>query len=101
MTIAVCFQCGALKFGAFCPCGECAAAPKTEDELALSLAMTDHYFEKHVLDQMGAAIRDGDPPHLSPETYQHLIASLRRAGLREMLEKITRENAARDETPKE
>jgi hypothetical protein len=42
MTTAVCFRCGKLKFGAFCPC-ECGAMPQTEDELAISLAMTDHY----------------------------------------------------------
>ena len=44
MTTAVCFRCGELKFGAFCPC-QCGAMPQTEDELAISLAMTDHYFD--------------------------------------------------------
>ena len=67
MTAAVCFKCGAIKFGAFCPCDECEAAPSSEDELALSLAMTDHYFDQATLDQMGAAVRDGHPPQLSPE----------------------------------
>ena len=85
MTIAVCFRCGTLKFGAFCPCGECTAVPQTEDELALSLAMTDHYFDTPTLDQMGASIRDGKPPHLSPETREHLIASFRESGLLEQL----------------
>ena len=46
MTTAVCYKCGALKFGAFTPCGKCQSAPSTEDELALSMGMTDHYFDK-------------------------------------------------------
>ena len=59
MTTAVCFKCGAIKFGAFVPCPECGGFPRNEDELALSLAMTDHYFDMPTLDQMGATIRDG------------------------------------------
>jgi hypothetical protein len=50
MTRAVCFKCGAIKFGAFCPCPECGDVPATEDDLALSLAMSDHYFDMATLD---------------------------------------------------
>jgi hypothetical protein len=41
MTIAICFACGAIKFGALCPCKTCAATPKSEDEIAVSLLLTD------------------------------------------------------------
>jgi hypothetical protein len=97
MTIAVCFQCGAQKFGAFCPCGECRAVPQTEDELALSLAMTDHYFDQQTLDQMGAAVRDGKPPHLSPETREGLLASLRRHGIADKLREMAAQVKPEDE----
>jgi hypothetical protein len=85
MTMAVCFKCGAIKFGAFCPCPECQALPKSEDDLALSLAMTDHYFDMPTLEQMGAAVRDGNPPHLDPETRANLVNSFRGTGLLEQL----------------
>lgn len=81
MTMAVCFKCGKTKFGAFVSCPECHAAPKSEDDLALSLAMTDHYFDMPTLEQMGAAVRDGKPPHLNPETRASLIETIRTSGI--------------------
>jgi hypothetical protein len=77
MTIAVCFRCGAIKFGAFVPCTECGADPKTEDDLALSLAMTDHYFDRDALEQMGRRVAEGHPPKLDPQTRQQLVESFR------------------------
>lgn len=85
MTMAVCFKCGVIKFGAFVPCPQCSATPKTEDDLVLSLAMTDHYFDMPTLEQMGAAVRDGNPPHLDPQTYTQMIEMIRSSGMLGML----------------
>jgi len=52
MTIAVCLGCGEFKFGAFNSCGKCGAKPRDVDELALSLAMSDHYFDEPTLEQI-------------------------------------------------
>jgi hypothetical protein len=79
--MAVCFKCGVIKFGAFVPCPQCAAFPQTEDDLALSLAMTDHYFDMPTLEQMGAAVRDGNPPHLDPKSHAQLIQQIRDSGM--------------------
>ena len=77
MPTAVCFRCGEFKFGAFCPC-QCGAMPQTEDELAISLAMTDHYFDEPTLQQLGAAIqKTGTPPALDPQSHANIIALLR------------------------
>jgi hypothetical protein len=81
MTVAVCFKCGIIKFGAFVPCPDCSAAPQTEDDLVLSLAMTDHYFDRPTLEQMGAAVREGKPPHLDPQTHAQMIEMIRSTGL--------------------
>jgi hypothetical protein len=81
MTMAVCFKCGVIKFGAFVPCPECAAFPQSEDDLALSLAMTDHYFDMPTLEQMGASVRDGKPPHLDPESHAQLVQQIRSSGM--------------------
>jgi hypothetical protein len=80
LTIAVCWKCGESKFGAFTPCGKCKAMPGSEDDLALSLAMTDHYFDMATLKQMGASIASGNPPQLDPETRENLIKTVRQSG---------------------
>jgi hypothetical protein len=85
MTMAVCFKCGVIKFGAFCPCQECAATPATEDEVALSLAMTDHYFDRETLERIGADIRVGKPIQLDDQTRNNLITQLRSMGVLERL----------------
>ncbi len=81
MTMAVCFKCGTIKFGAFCPCQVCQAMPANEDDLAISLTMTDHYFDMPTLEQMGATIRDGKPVHLDEASKANILVSLRESGM--------------------
>ncbi|ANE54044.1 hypothetical protein [Methylomonas sp. DH-1] len=76
MTQAVCFKCGEIKFGAFVLCPNCNARPAADEELILSLAMTDHYFDLATMKQMGAAIKNGNPPHLDEKSRQDLQKQL-------------------------
>ena len=73
MTVAVCYKCGAMKFGAFSACKQCGAMPSSEDDYALSLSITDHYFDISTLEEMGRNIAIGTPPHLDPESRRNLI----------------------------
>ncbi len=77
MTIAICVKCGEFKFGAFAPCPKCLALPKSEDEHALSLMLTDHFLDQPTLETMGVEIKRGNPPSLDPETREELIQELR------------------------
>ncbi len=77
MTIAVCWKCGAMKRGAFNPCLKCNSAPITEDELAVSMELSDHCFEKNQLEQMGARIASGTKVTLAPENRKNIIKTLR------------------------
>lgn len=77
MTFAVCFKCGHLKFGAFLPCDDCSALPQNEEEVALSLAMTDHYFDLETLKQIGTSIAHGKPPHLDEQTHAQMLELIR------------------------
>jgi hypothetical protein len=77
MTTAVCFNCGEIKFGAFTSCDQCMVTPVYEDDLAISLAMTDHYFDIPTLEQMASDIRSGKRLTLEPETYESLIQLVR------------------------
>ena len=65
MTQAVCFKCGDIKWCAFNPCEKCGARPKSDDELMLSLAFTDHYFDLAKLQQIGRDIEADKPPQLA------------------------------------
>ena len=81
MTIAICFQCGAVKFGAFVPCDKCGATPRSEEDVALSMGMSDHYFDTETLEQMGRMVREGTPPQLNDETRTRVIESLHSSGI--------------------
>jgi hypothetical protein len=76
VTTAICFKCGTKKFGAFNPCRACKAQPRSDDELVLSLAMTDHSFPEQTLDAMGARIASGLPVNLNPETRAGMLEAL-------------------------
>ena len=78
MTQAVCHNCGEIKFGAFIMCQSCKTTPSTDDDLALSLAMTDHYFDTAVLQQMSLSIKQGNPLHLDEKTRLTLLDQIRK-----------------------
>jgi hypothetical protein len=62
-----------MKWGAFNPCEKCGARPHNDDDLALSLALSDHYFDKDRLEQIGGDIAKGKPVHLDPGTRANML----------------------------
>jgi hypothetical protein len=61
-------KCGAIKHGAFNSCAACGARLLSEDDLACSLALSDHYFSADVLEEVSASMLAGNPrPSLPPE----------------------------------
>lgn len=85
MTQAVCFNCGAIKFGAFVTCPECSEQPREDRELVLSLAMTDQYFDMPTLQRMASDIRDGESLHLQPDQERQMLDQIERLGVRQLL----------------
>jgi hypothetical protein len=84
MTDAVCFYCGDMKFGAFTDCPTCGVKPETDDDLALSLALTDHYLSKANLEQFSQSIQAGKPACLDDdvrEKFLHNLAEFRKTKL--------------------
>jgi hypothetical protein len=59
MTVAICFKCGAMKFGAFTPCEKCNAVPEKKDDFKQSILLTSHYFQNERLKDLGAKIEQG------------------------------------------
>lgn len=104
MTVAVCYKCGAIKHGALVLCPECLGHPETEDDMALSLAMTDHYFDLPTLERMGEAVREGEPPRLDPATHAGIVAMIRQCGMAAELKRLAEgwgevEEGPRDDRP--
>ena len=57
MTKAICFSCGAEKFGALTQCGACKSTPRVEGDLALSLVLSDHLSSETQLEVLAHEIR--------------------------------------------
>jgi hypothetical protein len=55
MTMALCFHCGATKFGAICPCGEC-GVPSTGN-VTLDILFSDHRLSVQTLKAFGELVR--------------------------------------------
>lgn len=75
---AVCFNCGGIKGGAFAPCAGCGRRPTGDDDLALSVLITDQYYDAASLRRMAEAIRDGDHPQLDAGTRHTVLRHIAR-----------------------
>ena len=73
MTLAICFACGAIKFGALCPCEKCKATPKSEDELAVSLLLCDHHMSVPDLEALSDAMVSGKIHPVPDEQTMELL----------------------------
>lgn len=65
MTMALCFSCGEIKFGAICPCPKCQI--ESTGNRRLDIAFSDHFLDVETLKEFGAVIRQihaacDDPP---------------------------------------
>lgn len=56
MTMALCFDCGNIKFGAICPCPECGTS--STGDIGLDILFSDHNFSVESLEQAGQLIRN-------------------------------------------
>ena len=96
MTTAVCYKCGAIKLGCWTTCDRCRVSPSSEDELVVSMALSDHFLNSRALLRLSEHVAAGlgvevDPPmrasvlntirSMPPQAVQ-LGASLGLAGLR-------------------
>jgi hypothetical protein len=76
MTEAICIGCGELKFGAFNICKSCGGIPRSDDELMLSLALTDHHLDSETLRQIGCEIKRGKRPRLGEADQKRLYPAI-------------------------
>lgn len=86
MTLAICLKCGETKFGAIVPCDQCGFQPRTDKELAYSMALSDHHQKPDILRNLGQSLKSGQikEVRLFPEQEEALIAAIRKSGIRRM-----------------
>ena len=98
MTEALCLNCGAIKFGAICPCEECGAS--SSGDVEIDITFSDHHISVDQLKRFGSIIRmiqsncedketaawsfiayvsENHPEILEADVPSHLISDVNRA----------------------
>ena len=77
MAMAICFKCGSAKSGALIACRSCNAAPRTNSEYAVSLALSDHLSSKNQLAQYSHELRNGQKLSVPREALVQALDALK------------------------
>ena len=85
MAMAICFKCGSAKSGALVACRSCNAAPRTNSEYAVSLALSDHLSTKDQLAQYSHELRNGKKLSVPREALVEALDALKDPQLLAML----------------
>lgn len=85
MGMAICFKCGSAKSGALIACRSCNAAPRTNSEYAVSLALSDHLSSKDQLVQYSHELRNGNKLSVPREAIAQALEALKDPQLLTML----------------
>jgi hypothetical protein len=73
MTKALCWQCGEFKFGVFNPCPACNAEPENQEEILLSLVLTDRDLSEDEMVLLQGRIRGGTKIEIDQQTRNALL----------------------------
>lgn len=85
MTLAVCFKCGSNKNSALDVCKDCGAIPRSDDQLALSLALCGHLSSKSELEGFSCQIKQGGKPDIQESKLAQAWEALQDTQLMTML----------------
>ena len=85
MAMAICFKCGSAKSGALVACRSCNAAPRTNSEYAVSLALSDHLSSNDQLAQYSHELRNGKKMSVPREALVQALDALKDPQLLAML----------------
>lgn len=85
MAMAICFKCGSAKSGALTACRSCNAAPCTNSEYSVSLALSDYLSSKDQLAQYSHELRNGNKLSVPREALAQALDALKDPQLLTML----------------
>ena len=72
MTTAVCWKCGAFKMGLLTECLTCSSTPRHEDDLIISIALSEYCADQDTLQHYQSAIRAGKTLRIDQELKDRL-----------------------------
>lgn len=85
MSLTICFKCGSAKPGALVACRTCNAAPTTNSQYAVSLALSDHLSSKDQLAHYSHELRNGKKLSVPREALVQALNALKDPQLLAML----------------
>jgi hypothetical protein len=85
MGMAICFKCGSAKSGALIACRSCNAAPRTNSEYAVSLALSDLLSSKDQLAQYSHELRNSKKLSVPQDALAQAVDALKDPQLLTML----------------
>jgi hypothetical protein len=85
MAMSICFKCGSAKSGALAACRSCNAAPRTNSEYAVSLALSDHLSSSDQLAQYSYELCNGKKLSVPREALVQALDALKDPQLLAML----------------
>lgn len=74
---AICHNCGARKNDPFQNCPQCRKAPAGDDELALSMMLSEHFLSPEKLAAAAAAIKAGQKLELPPKMRAAVLSAMK------------------------
>ena len=72
MTTAVCWKCGTFKMGLLTECQTCSSAPRHEDDLITSIALSEYCADHDTLQHYQSAIQAGKTLRIDQELKDRL-----------------------------
>lgn len=74
---AVCFHCGEMKIEPMGTCSYCGKNPNNDEEMVLSVVLSDYFYSKETLEKMGDFIKLKCVPIVNAELFEDLIQPMR------------------------
>jgi len=80
MTLAICVRCGQEKVGALTPCSSCGFLPRSFEDLAKSITLSDRHYDREALWHIADRIRSGKSFDFDEDAIARLAVELETDG---------------------
>jgi hypothetical protein len=78
MTMAVCTNCGDIKWGALTRCTRCGFEPTEETDVAKAMVLTDHFLSQEELERIGSRLKSGETYDYPAGAIEEFVQEIRR-----------------------
>ena len=79
--LIICFQCGSEKIDPLQVCATCKSQPETEEEMVLSVLLSEYLLDRKTLIKAAESDSHRDPKKISKVAYDLIAGFLREEGL--------------------